>query len=122
MNAAVRVIELNLRNKTQIRIGDSWVVTRLPNGREVHAHPDGESLRMAKELGYGEDVAALTRDHDLLHSIICDTLGLPYSPALMKQAGEKGIDPLLVGLEEAAILAVQKFKRAWEVSQCPASS
>jgi hypothetical protein len=107
---------LQLRNGTHITVGRSWAVTRLPNGRELHAHPDEDSAEAARRLGYGDDVAAMTREHDPLHSRLCDWLGMPHSFSLMSAAGCDA-DPQLVELEEAAVIAVQKFKRAWEISR-----
>lgn len=100
-----------LNNGTVATMGESWCHTVLPNGCEVHAHPDEESPRMARELGYGDDVAALSRSHDWLHSLLCDALGLPYSYSLMLAAGCE-VDKRLADLEEAAVLATQRFARA----------
>jgi hypothetical protein len=106
-----------LSNGTRIRIGSCWVVTTLPNGAIVNACPTEDSIQPALELGYCEDVAALTRDHDPLHSRLCDWLGMPHSFSLMRSAGYP-TDPMLAELEEAAVLATQKFKRAWEIQSC----
>lgn len=57
------------------------------------------------EMGYGDDVGAMVADHDPLHCILADMLGLPTSIAL------SGGDPELAIWEEAAVLAVQRFMR-----------
>lgn len=91
--------------------GPSFCVTTLPNGKEVHAHPDQDSSDMADRLGYGSDVAAMTREHDALHSQLMDWLGQPYSYSLMIAAGEP-VDWTISNYEEAAVLAIQKLKQA----------
>lgn len=99
-----------LSNGTLITVGPSWAVVTLPTGEEVHAHPSPASPAMAERLGYGDDVAAMTRDHDPLHARLTDWLGLPHSFSLRFAAG---VDPdsELAGAEEDAVLAVQRFRR-----------
>jgi hypothetical protein len=101
-----------LSNGTLIVQGADFCVTTLPNGDEVHAHPNDESLVMARKLGYGDDVAALTRDHDALHSRLMDWLGAPYSYSLMRAAGYEKTDWGTAILEEKAVLAVQELMNA----------
>lgn len=102
-----------LGNGTDILIGPDWVVTTLPNGMLVHARPNDDSPRMARRLGYGTDVAAMTRDHDPLHSALSDWLGMPFSYSLMQAAG-CDVCPALAALEENAVLAVQELKTRWD--------
>lgn len=105
---------MRLANGTIITIGANWAHTVLPNGLEVHAHPDECSLREARRLGYGDDVDALTRDHDPLHSMICDMLGMPYSYSLMEKAGGVIDNQSIPWVEEDAVLAVQRLKAKWD--------
>ena len=100
-----------LSNGTLIVQGPYFCVTTLPNGKEVHAHPNFESAEMANKLGYGDDVASMTREHDALHSQLMDWLGQPYSYSLMQAAGEN-VDWEIANYEEAAALAVQRLKQA----------
>jgi hypothetical protein len=67
-----------------VTIGESYVVTRYDDGTEVHAHPDGtdEQTHIARALGYGDDVAAMNRHHDLLHTLIAHARGWPVSKTL----------------------------------------
>lgn len=104
---------MRLANGTRISVGPDWVHTILPGGQEVHAHPNAESPEMAIRLGYGGDVAALTREHDVLHSALCDLLGLPFSLSLAAAAG-LAVSPRLALLEERAVLAAQEFKARWD--------
>lgn len=95
--------------------GTAWVVTRYPDGTEVHAHPQHgpEDVARAEALGYGGDVHAMTLEHDPLHTRLCWALGLDGSPTLRGVArrllesdaayGE------IVRAEEAMVLAAQRF-------------
>lgn len=65
----------------------------------------------ARKLGYGDDVVAMNRDHDPLHRALCAWLGVP-SVALPD--GQPGTE--LAGIEEDAVLAVQKLMRAHRVA------
>jgi hypothetical protein len=108
-----------LGNGTRIRIGSCWVVTTLPNGAIVNAHPCEESAASAEELGYpqtAEGIAAMTRTHDPLHARLTNWLGMPHSFSLMKAAGCP-VSAQLADLEERAVIAVQRFQRAWEAEQ-----
>lgn len=100
-----------LRNGTAIFVGPTFAVVTLPGGEEVHAHPNHKSADMALRLGYGTDVAAMTRDHDPLHARLTDWLGLRSSLALEAAAGLRPNDDL-AAMEEEAVLAVQRFRRA----------
>lgn len=100
-------------DKTSVVIGPSWVVTILPSGKEVHAHPTADQLPIAESLGYGTDLPAMTQDHDPLHTYLCGWLGLGPSFSLRQTAGElpEGLQSL-AWLEEEAVMAIQKFWRA----------
>lgn len=89
--------------------GPDFCVTTLPNGAEVHAHINDDTLAMAQQLGFGDDVAALTREHDALHSRLMDWLGQPYSYSLMRAAGYENTDWGIAALEEEAVLVIQKL-------------
>jgi hypothetical protein len=103
---------LRLRNGTEVRIGPYWAVTVLPGGAEVHAHPRPDQAAIAAELGY-PNAAALTREHDPLHSLLAAWLGLPASFAIREAAGDLPVaQHRLADLEEAAVLALQRFMRA----------
>lgn len=102
---------LRFNNGTLVVIGAAWSVVTLPSGREVHAHPQhsAEQAETAQHLGYGTDVDAMTRDHDLLHVSLTDWLGLPQSFSLAEAAGCENTDHHLADLEERAVLAVQRL-------------
>lgn len=75
-----------------------WLVTILPDGTQVHAHPP-------------LDHDVVQRLHDLSHSFVAKALGLPASPALTSGTGV-AVDPELVALEEAAVLAMTAYAQA----------
>jgi hypothetical protein len=99
--------------ETWVTVGPAWCVTRFPDGTEVHAHPShtDEQAGAARALGYSH-VGEMTRDHDLLHSVIAEARGLPYSPVLWALAhGEpapEGADD-----EERLVLLAQRLVR-WD--------
>ena len=101
-----------LNNGTLLVQGPNFCVTTLPNGTEVHAHPNEDSPEMAQRLGYGEEVGSMTRDHDALHSRLMDWLGQPYSYSLMRAGGHVDTDWGIAVLEEKAVLAVQELIQA----------
>lgn len=85
--------------------GGSRVI--LPDGHEVFGRPQGtpEQAQTALDLGYGEDVLAMVREHDPLHALLTDWLGLPYSFSLAEPYH------WLAPYEEAAVIATQRFLR-----------
>lgn len=73
----------------------------------IRARANEDSAAAAERLGYGSDVAALTRDHDLTHARLCAAFGLP-SHSLRLAAGLDH-DPALALLEEDAACTVQRW-------------
>jgi hypothetical protein len=90
---------------------DGLTVTRF-GARQVDARPHhtGEYQQRAFDLGYGADVARMSREHELTHSILAHLLGLPASPTLMGIATGKLWRHWR--REEAAVLGLQGFARA----------
>lgn len=90
--------------------GTAWVVTKLPNGTEVHAHPnhDPEDYEMAERLGY-PNVDFMTLEHDPMHSIINEVLFRTPSPVLIGVASGKSPPSEVAAAEEEVVLAVQKL-------------
>jgi hypothetical protein len=100
----------HFRDGTVVQHGPGWCITRLPCGATVRARANADSAASAQALGYGDDVAAMTRDHDYLHAVLCDRLGVP-SHSLRLAAGLDH-DAQLAALEEAAVCAVTRWGRA----------
>lgn len=92
--------------------------TVFPDGAAVPASPEGtpEQAATARELGYGEDVAGMVRDHELAHTLIAEWCGLPGSPTLRRVAtGAPREDADGEWWEEALVLAFQRFVRTGAV-------
>lgn len=73
---------------------------------------DVEGMLLARELGYeGSDdevVWAMTRHHDLLHSLVCEAAGFDMSPSLrylVDGPPPKGVIPM----EERVVFFVQRL-------------
>ena len=75
-------------------------------------------IKTAEELGYGtrmEDVKRMTIEHEILHTFLCESCGLPYSPTLWSVAHNQDrsvegvIDIWRQYEEEALILSFQKY-------------
>lgn len=95
------VVEMHLSGLT---------VTRTTAG-EVPAMPECTPYQAAsaKALGYGDDLARASREHELAHSLLAVLLGLPESPTLHGVA--RGRHWQHWRAEEAAALALQRFAR-----------
>ena len=86
----------------------------LPSGEVVLGTPhDTDAYRAtARQLGYGDDTLAMCRDHDPLHALLAQWLGLEASYALRQAAGLlHPADAEKAAAEETAVLAVQRFMR-----------
>ena len=105
---------LRLRDAT-IELHESGLtITRFPEHflKPVHAIPhDTDSYRKrAWDLGYGDDVQALSRDHEIAHSLLACWLGLDRSP--VQQGLALGQPSPLWRWEEGAVLGLQGFARS----------
>lgn len=94
--------------EVRVEVHESWTTTFLPGGHRIvglHQEQHGQS-ETARELGMS--AWDMNREHDLLHSILAHAVGLECSPALLAAAtGQSSED--VHGLEEAAVLSVQKW-------------
>jgi hypothetical protein len=84
-------------------------------GREVNGEPqDNDEYRSTAEaLGYGNDILGMCQDHDPLHVALCRWLGLEISFSMSVAMGDVTDNPTkeLAALEEAAVIAVQRFAK-----------
>lgn len=89
-------------------------VTKLPDG-EVPAVPQDSGVYRARaeRLGYGQDTARMSREHEVVHALLNAWLGLPYSPTLHGVA--TGREWPYWHLEEAAVLALQAYCRVHNI-------
>jgi hypothetical protein len=106
----VRSQRHHFRDDTVVQHRPGMCVTRLPCGAIVRARANADSVASARALGYGEDVAGMTRDHDYLHARLCDHLGVASHS--LRQAAGLAHDGGLAALEEAAVCAVTRWGRA----------
>lgn len=102
----------NHRSGSTIEILPEGSRITLSCGTVVEGRPhDTDSYRaMARELGCGDDTLAMCREHDPLHAMLCDWLGLGESLSLLCAAGLRAEDEISAA-EETAVLAVQRFIR-----------
>jgi hypothetical protein len=106
------MLSIDLRSGGRIDIYDTWTRVTLPSGHAVHAIPLPEQqFETAERLGYGSDVVAMTRDHDPLHALLADWLGLRQSYSLTYATGELAHAGAAT-LEEEVVMALQRFIRA----------
>lgn len=74
--------------------------------------PITDQHETARQLGYGDDVEAMNRDHDQTHGWITMSLGIPsYSLALSRGETLTQKQCELAWAEEAAVLAIQKLRQ-----------
>lgn len=83
-----------------------------PDGAEISGAPqDTNAYRAtARQHGYGDDTLALCQEHEVLHIALTHWLGTE-SATMRALRGEADMQALS-DLEEAAVLAVQRFARA----------
>lgn len=124
-----RVIEFSGCTVLYWRLGHH-IQTVFPDGLKVDAaaNYDADSLQRARDLGY-DSTWEMSRDHELLHSIIAEARGESYSRVLrgvaVREAGgrkEDIISPAVSAEEEALVLDVQKYVRRGTVSRRLAES
>jgi hypothetical protein len=89
--------------------------TIFEDGSRLPAAPilDAENVARARALGYaGSDedaVWAMTRHHDLVHTVIAEAEGWPYSPTLHAVANGYTLPPGTSQREERLVFLVQRL-------------
>jgi hypothetical protein len=110
------VVEIRLRGcKVLVWPERRYLETRFPDGCKVPAAPnfDEASRALALEIGYGDGPDAtwnMSRfEHEILHTVVAEHLGQPFSAALWLTAhgavGRRGV----ISGEEGRVLALQAF-------------
>jgi|SRR5690625_2364827 len=86
-------------------------VTTLHDGEQIHARAQDDATYRARAeaLGYGDDTARMSREHEALHAMLAHWLGLPESPTLRGVASGQYWPHWIA--EEEAILGIQRFAR-----------
>jgi hypothetical protein len=96
----------------EVRIWAAYLETAfLCCGAKVPAAPqDTDAYRQtARACGYGDDTAALSRDHELAHTILAEARGLPWSPTLYSVAHGHPLPLGYVPEEEETVLSFQRW-------------
>jgi hypothetical protein len=89
--------------------------TIFADGSRLPAAPvmDAENIARARALGYSgsddEAVWAMTRHHDLVHTVIAEAEGWPYSPTLHAVANGYELPPGASQREERLVFLVQRL-------------
>jgi len=97
---------------TETVFHDGTAVTATPERSEAYA-------AQARALGYGEDTQALSREHELLHTLLMEAVGFGSSPTLWAVAhGQQGeVAPIWAQEEEETlVLSFQAYLNGGEAS------
>lgn len=116
MERAVTDPRIHHLGAAELHIWPDYMETRYVLSVPAAGNDDAESIRRAWELGYAGDTFAMSRDHELLHSLIADQRGMPWSAVLLGVAvraagGDKGmvISREDSDEEEALVIDVQRW-------------
>lgn len=90
------------------------VLTSFEDGASCHgvATFDQEQHDRARALGYGEGEEAvweMHREHDLLHTIVSQAQGWPWSPTLWAAAHGVTLPPGIIPQEERLVFLAQRI-------------
>jgi hypothetical protein len=91
-------------------------VSRFEDGTSFGAHPHDTPHYhvIAHRCGYGDDLLAYCREHEVCHHLICEWLYGAPSPILWKLAHGEELPPGYAAFEEFAAQALQRWVRANE--------
>jgi hypothetical protein len=91
-------------------------ITRFPDGSSYGALPHDKPHyhSVAHRLGYGGDILAYCREHELAHHLIAEEFG-SYSPVLWALAHGEQPPRMIAAAEEALAMTLQRYARANEV-------
>lgn len=95
---------------TAVTIGDGETVTLFADGLTLSASHDEQPGQLETAERLGVSVAQMNAEHDLVHSMLAQWLGLPHSPTLYGVATKNYFAAHSV--EEQAVLGIQAFARA----------
>ena len=103
--------------RTTIKLWESFHTETIINGRSIPASPSGDPAQKqtALELGYGENVGLMCREHEIAHTLVCWLMGIGPSPVLEDVAEGRPADDWH-WQEESAALALQRCCRSKGVS------
>jgi hypothetical protein len=95
-------------------LATGFTETIFPDGSRVPAYPNGspEQRETARRAGYGDDVAAMCREHEILHTWLAEKFNFPHSPTLWAVAHAQAEGCAAVWAqyeEEALVMAFQEY-------------
>lgn len=96
--------------------GDDYLETVFEDGclcPALFQYDDG-SKALAAQLGYGDNVRAMHRHHDLAHTFLAEAQGHPYSHVLRRVANGPDVPPEERAAEEGLVLAFQRYLNTGE--------
>jgi hypothetical protein len=106
-----------------------YIETRFRDGAKVGSTPnrDEHSLRLAEDLGYGNDTWMMSKDHEMAHTWLAHLAGLPWSETFWRVAhpdAEGSAGDEQVAEEEALVLEFQRrldkrAARPWDEGSIP---
>lgn len=90
--------------------------TRFPDNVSIAAAPHYTPHYhvIAHRLGYGDDVLAYCREHEVCHSLVSEWFEDAPSAVLWDLAHERKTDPIVALREEVMVQLVQRWVRAAE--------
>jgi hypothetical protein len=102
----------------EVRIFDAYLETAFILKVPAAANYDQESVDRALALGYQGSTWEMSRDHEILHSLIAEQRGKQFSPVLFGVAyrsiggdKERIVSPASSFREEGLVLSVQRYVR-----------
>jgi hypothetical protein len=102
----------------EVRLWPDYLETVITLKVPAAANYDQQSVDRAIALGYQGDTFTMSRDHELIHSLIAEQRGKQFSPVLFGVAyrnigglKERIVSPLASWQEESLVLSVQKYVR-----------
>jgi hypothetical protein len=102
---------INLPNGVMYEIDDENLKVKsvFPDGSELIgiASLEEDDVNRARALGY-MDAWQMHRHHDLLHHIVCQAMGWPYSIVLWMIANNLSIPPGIGNIEERIVFLVTR--------------
>jgi hypothetical protein len=103
------------RCRVEIDDGRRRARTVFDDGSELVAAPvmDGENIARARSLGYAgadeEAVWEMTRHHDLVHTLLAEAEGFPFSLTLHAVANGYELPPGMSQREERIVFLIQRL-------------
>ena len=97
---------------------DDYMETVYPDGKICKAlfTVDEHQKQTAKLAGYGDNVLAMHREHDIAHTFLAEVSGRRYSPLLYEAAGGPKVSVADRVKEETRVLAFQRYVQIGEIS------